>query len=46
MNTIHPQDAKKIEMITVTILVLAGLLIFAIAGYLWIKGQDETPSLQ
>ena len=33
-------------MITVTILVLAGLLIFAIAGYMWVKGQDETPSLK
>ena len=34
------------ETITLIILVLAGLVIFAIAGYLWIKGQDETPSLQ
>jgi hypothetical protein len=34
------------EMITVIILLMAGLLIFAIAGYMWIKGQDETPSLQ
>ena len=46
MNKIRPQDAKKMEIITVTILVLAGLLIFAIAGYIWIKGQDETPSLK
>ena len=43
---IRPQDAKKMEIITVTILVLAGLLIFAIAEYIWIKGQDETPSLK
>jgi len=34
------------EMITVTILVLAGLLIFTIAGYMWSKGHDETPPLQ
>ena len=46
MNKIRQQDRKKMETITVIILVLAGLLIFAIAGYMWIKGQDETPSLQ
>jgi len=34
------------EMITVIILVLAGLLIFAITGYRWFKRQDETKSLQ
>jgi hypothetical protein len=34
------------ETITLIILVLAGLVIFALAGYLWIKVQDETPSLQ
>jgi hypothetical protein len=33
------------EIYTVIILILAGLLICAIAGYLWVKGQDDTPSL-
>ena len=46
MNKIRQQDVKRMEMITVIILVLAGLLICAITGYMWIKGQDETPSLK
>jgi hypothetical protein len=33
------------EIFTVIILILAGVLFFAIAGYLWIKGRDEIPSL-
>ena len=31
------------ETYTVIILILAGLLFCAIAGYLWMKRQDETP---
>jgi len=46
MNKIRQQVGKKMEMITVILLVLAGLLIFALAGYMWFKVQDETPSLQ
>jgi hypothetical protein len=33
------------EIYAVIILILTGLLICAIAGYLWMKGQDEIPSL-
>ena len=46
MNKIRQQVGKRMETNTIIVLVLAGLLIFAIVGYWWIKGLDETNSLQ
>jgi len=36
----------KMETLAIVALFLAGVVVFVIAGYIWIKGQDETRSLE